>query len=161
MWSMHILTLLVAQMAKTLPVMRETWVRSLGWEDPLKKGKATHSSILAQRIQWTVYPWGHKEWDTTERFSLLLSLTPVNLPEEFHGQRSLEDYSPWDHKGSDMTEVLTYIFIFQCIFKYTKKNLRFLFVIKVESIETCLLILQMYIAIRKSADICNFLQNFA
>ena len=34
--------------------MRETWVRSLGWEDPLKKGKATHSSILAWRIPWTI-----------------------------------------------------------------------------------------------------------
>ena len=38
---------LVAQLVKNLPAMRETWVRSLGWEDPLKKGKATHSSILA------------------------------------------------------------------------------------------------------------------
>ena len=34
--------------------MQETWVRSLGWEDPLEKGKATHSSILAWRIPWTV-----------------------------------------------------------------------------------------------------------
>ena len=38
---------LVAQMVKNLPAMRETWVPSLGWEDPLEKGKATHSSILA------------------------------------------------------------------------------------------------------------------
>ena len=38
---------LVAQLAKNPPAMRETWVRSLGWEDPLEKGKATHSSILA------------------------------------------------------------------------------------------------------------------
>ena len=36
------------------PAMRETWVRSLGWEDPLEKGMATHSSILAWRIPWTV-----------------------------------------------------------------------------------------------------------
>jgi len=35
--------------------MRETWVQSLGWEDPLEKGKATHSSILAWRIPWTVW----------------------------------------------------------------------------------------------------------
>ena len=41
---------LVAQLVKNLPSMRETWVQSLGWEDPLKKGKATHSSILAWRI---------------------------------------------------------------------------------------------------------------
>ena len=38
---------LVAQLVKNLPAMQETWVRSLGWEDPLEKGKATHSSILA------------------------------------------------------------------------------------------------------------------
>ena len=44
---------LVAQLMN-LPAMRETWVRSLGWEDPLEKGKATHSSIVAWRIPWTV-----------------------------------------------------------------------------------------------------------
>ena len=41
---------LVAQLLKNLPAMRETWVQSLGWEDPLEKAKATHSSILAWRI---------------------------------------------------------------------------------------------------------------
>ena len=41
---------LVAQIVKNLPAMRETWVRSLGWEDPLEAGMATHSSILAWRI---------------------------------------------------------------------------------------------------------------
>ena len=46
---------LVAQLVKNLPAMWETWVRSLGWEDPLEKGKATHSSILAGRIPWTVW----------------------------------------------------------------------------------------------------------
>ena len=45
---------LVAQLLKNLPAMRETGVQSLGWEDPLKKGKAIHSSILAWRIPWTV-----------------------------------------------------------------------------------------------------------
>ena len=45
---------LVAQMVKNLPAMWETQVRSLGWEDRLEKGKATHSSILAWRIPWTV-----------------------------------------------------------------------------------------------------------
>ena len=62
---------LVAQLVKNPPAMRETWVQSLGWEDPLEKGKATHSSILAWRIPWTVYsPWGYKEADMTERLSL-------------------------------------------------------------------------------------------
>ena len=45
---------LVAQLVKTPPAMWETWVRSLGWEDPLEKGTATHSSILAWRIPWAV-----------------------------------------------------------------------------------------------------------
>ena len=45
---------LVAQLVKHLPAMQETWVQSLGWEDPLEKGKATHFSILAWRIPWTV-----------------------------------------------------------------------------------------------------------
>ena len=46
---------LMAQLAKNLPAMWETWVQSLGWENALEKGKATHSSILAWRIPWTVY----------------------------------------------------------------------------------------------------------
>ena len=56
---------LVAQLVKNLPAMQETLVQSLSWEDPLEKGKATHSSILAWRI-----PWGRKELDTTEQLSL-------------------------------------------------------------------------------------------
>ena len=44
---------LVAQMVKNLPAMKETWVQSLGWEDPLEKEMATHSSILAWRISQT------------------------------------------------------------------------------------------------------------
>ena len=44
---------LVAQLIKNLPAMRETWVQSLGWEDPLEEGVATYSSILARRIPWT------------------------------------------------------------------------------------------------------------
>ena len=57
-------------MVKNLPAMWESWLRSLGWEDPLEKGTATHSSLLAWRIPWTVYPQGHKELDMTERLSL-------------------------------------------------------------------------------------------
>ena len=45
---------LIAQLVKNPPAMWETWVRSLGWEDPLEKGKATHSRILAWRIPWTI-----------------------------------------------------------------------------------------------------------
>ena len=49
---------MVAQAVKNLTVMQETWVRSLGREDPLEKGMATHSSILAWRIPWTEEPGG-------------------------------------------------------------------------------------------------------
>ena len=49
---------LVAHLVKNLPAMWETWVRSLGWEDPLEKGTATHSSILAWGIPWAVYSMG-------------------------------------------------------------------------------------------------------
>ena len=62
---------LVAQMVKNPLAMHKTWVRSLGWEDPLDKGTATHSSILTWRVPLTEEPgglhsWAHKESDTTE-----------------------------------------------------------------------------------------------
>ena len=47
---------LVAQMVKNLPAMQKTWIRSLGQEDPLEKGMATHSSILTWKIPWTEEP---------------------------------------------------------------------------------------------------------
>ena len=50
----------VAQVVKNPTTRRETWVQSIGWEDPLEKGKATHSSILAWRIPWIVYSMGSK-----------------------------------------------------------------------------------------------------
>ena len=53
---LHLWTSLVAQRLKRLPPMRETWVRSLGWEDSLEKEMAIHSSILAWRILWTEKP---------------------------------------------------------------------------------------------------------
>ena len=61
----------MAQMVKNLPALWETWVQSLGWEDPLEKRMATHSSIFAWRIPWTEESGGlHKELDTTERLTL-------------------------------------------------------------------------------------------
>ena len=61
----------MTQLVKNLPAMWETWVQSLGWEDPLEKGKVTHSSILAWRIPWREEPgrlqsMGLIESDTTE-----------------------------------------------------------------------------------------------
>ena len=49
---------LLAQTVKNLPAMQDTWVQSVGWEDPLEKGMTTHSSILAWRIPWTEEPGG-------------------------------------------------------------------------------------------------------
>ena len=111
---------------KNPPAMKETWVRSLGWEYTLERGTAIYFSILAWRIPWTVYsPRGRKELDTTGVQSvknlpamqetacsagdpvLILGLgrspaegipTPVFLPGKFRGQRSLVDYSPWGCK---------------------------------------------------------------
>ena len=71
---------LVAQMVKNLPAMRETCVGSLGWEDPLEEGMATHSSTLAWRIPMDRGAWratvheGSKESDTTERLSTAYSI---------------------------------------------------------------------------------------
>ena len=69
---LNVMASLVAQSVKNLPAMQGTWVGSLGWEDPLEKGMATPSSILASRIPWTeslvgYSPWGNKESDTTEQ----------------------------------------------------------------------------------------------
>ena len=55
---------LIAQSVKNLPVVQETWVRSLGQEDPLEKEMATHSSILAWRIPWTEESMGLQELNT-------------------------------------------------------------------------------------------------
>ena len=62
---------LVAQMVKNLPAMQESQVHSLGQEDPLEKGMATHSCILAWRIPWTegYSPQGWKELDATEQLT--------------------------------------------------------------------------------------------
>ena len=65
---------LVAQLVKNLLAMQETWVQSLVWKDPLEKGKATHSSILAWRS-----PWGRKELDMTERLSLSFFTFPLPI----------------------------------------------------------------------------------
>ena len=54
----------MAQLVKNLLPMQETWVQSLGWEEPLEKGKATHYSILASEFHGLYSPWGCKELDT-------------------------------------------------------------------------------------------------
>ena len=51
---MHFISIIVAQLVNNLPAVQDTWVQSLGWEDSVEKRKATHFSILAWRIPWTV-----------------------------------------------------------------------------------------------------------
>ena len=64
---------------KESAAMQETWIWSLGQEDPLEKEMATHSSILAWEIPWTeepgYSPWGHKKSDVTEQLTLSLSFS--------------------------------------------------------------------------------------
>ena len=82
---------LVAQLVKNPPAVWETWVQSLGWEDPQEKGKATHSSILAWRIPWTVQSMGSQrvghDWATFP-FTYLRPYVVVSHPEFPQG-------SPW------------------------------------------------------------------
>ena len=94
-WRLHIChSSLVAQMGKNLPAVLETWVQSLGWDDPLEKLMTTHSNILAWRISmdtgawWAMYgPWGHRDSDTTEHSTACHSdfqLIPIFLPLMLH-----------------------------------------------------------------------------
>ena len=68
---------MVTQMVKNLPTMRETWDRSLGWEDSLEKEMAAHSSTVALKIPWTeelgagYHPWGRKESGMTKQATSL------------------------------------------------------------------------------------------
>ena len=79
-----VLALLVAQMGKNLPAMQETWVQSLDQEDPLEKGMATHSCILAWRIHGQrslagYSPWDCKELDTTEWLTLSVLIIQFDM----------------------------------------------------------------------------------
>ena len=92
---------LVVQIAKNLPAMQETQVWSLGREDPLEKGMATHFSILARRIPWTEESAGlqslgsHRESDRTERLMLLLSPSKASAAE--HLSMCLLVSGVWGH----------------------------------------------------------------
>ena len=99
----------VAQLVKNPPVMQETWVQSLGWEDPLEKGIATHSSILAWRIPWTVQSIGWQrvrhDWATFTSLQILRGLSLGNRVGV--GGRVMK--STWllqsPHKNDEVTQV--------------------------------------------------------
>ena len=67
---------LTAQSVKNLPAVHETWVEFLGWEDPLEKEMATHSSILAWRIPWTEEPGGLQSMGSQESDNDLATKPP-------------------------------------------------------------------------------------
>ena len=97
---------LVAQLVKNLPAMRETWVQSLDGQDPLEKGKATHSSILGlpwwlnwQRICLECGRLGFDPWVGKIPWRRERLPTPVFWPGEFHGL-----YGPWGLKESGTIE---------------------------------------------------------
>ena len=74
----------MAQLVKNLPSLLETWVRSLGWEDPLEKEMASHSSILAWKIPWMqepgrLYSMGSQESDTTERLQFCTIISNLEV----------------------------------------------------------------------------------
>ena len=83
---------LIAQLVKNLPAMQETWDRSLGWEDPLEKGKATHSSILAWRSPWTTVHGITKSWTRLSDFHFMLWLDASASPQTVSQLSSM-----WSH----------------------------------------------------------------
>ena len=110
----------LVQMVKNLHAMWETWIRSPGWEDPLEKGKATHSSILDWRIPWTeepgrLQPMGSQRvrhnWPTFTFIRCHLQLNGYKFeqaPGDGEGQGSLACCSPCGRKDSEMTEKLNH-----------------------------------------------------
>ena len=106
----------MAQLIKNLPAVQETWVQYLDWDDPLEKGKATHSIVLAWRIPGTVL--GRKELDTTERLSLTImecaamQETQVQLDQEDPLEKGMATYSsilawriPWTEEPGELRVV--------------------------------------------------------
>ena len=102
---------LVAQLVKNAPAMQETWVRSLGWEDPLEKGTAS-SGAFQMALEVKNLPANARD---VRDVGLIpgLGRSPggghgnslqYSCLENPHGQRSLVGYSPWSHKELDMTE---------------------------------------------------------
>ena len=98
---------LVAEMVNDLPALQETWVPSLGWEDPLEKGMATHSRILAWRIPWTRV-WGDSgSWWWTGRPGVLQSVGSQRVRHDWATE--LTDWYLWAHRAFSFE---TYFFSF-------------------------------------------------
>ena len=94
----------MAQMVKNLPAMQKTWVHPVGWEDPLEKGMATHSTVLAWRIPWTEEPGGHrvaKHWTQLKRLSMhvkqIYNLGQVIYSESGFPCLKIRSKNTWDY----------------------------------------------------------------
>ena len=110
---------LVAQMVKNLPAVQETWVQSLGWEDPQEKGMATHSNILARRIPWTEEPGKlqsmglqrvRHDWATNIFISWMCCST---MSRNVSGSKTIpcaQHFQPGNHTGVDCYFLLLGIF---------------------------------------------------
>ena len=108
---------LAAQLVKNLPAMWETWVQSLGWVDPMEKGKGTHSNILAWRIPWTIQtpvfwpkefpgvnsPWVTKSWTRLSDFHFTSLHKEQEPPELKPGLRAFED--KWEQTFKNVSKV--------------------------------------------------------
>ena len=95
---------LMAQMVKNLPAMQKTWVHPVGWEDPLEKGMATHSTVLAWRIPWIEEPGGHrvaKHWTQLKRLSMhvkqIYNLGQVIYSESGFPCLKIRSKNTWDY----------------------------------------------------------------
>ena len=73
----------MAQLVKNPPSMQETWVQSLGWEDPLEKERLPTPVFWPEEFHGLYSPWGRKELDMTERLSLSPILNPPDTPKSF------------------------------------------------------------------------------
>ena len=102
---------LVAQLIKNLPTMRETWVRSLGWEDPLEKGKATHSSILAWRIPQTAQSMGSQSRTQLNNFHFTSCIKQITNKDLVYSIGNYTQYFVIIHKGKYSVCVFVYIYI--------------------------------------------------
>ena len=133
---------MVVQMVKTPPTMQVTWLQSLGWDDPLEKGTATHSSILAWRIPWTEEHSGlqskgsqrvRHDWTTnththtpTLHWSVIvLKLTAGNSGKYIllHASRKIKPIW-WRHENVSATFLTKKVtsYLFYLLFQYTEQN---------------------------------------
>ena len=105
---------MVAQRLKHLPPMRETRVRSLGWEDPLEKEMVTHSSILAQRIPWMEEPDGLQFHMVAKSWTRLSDFTSPHYSNTVWPQHRLDNRSQWPENRTLDYSTLWYLNNFCC-----------------------------------------------